>query len=177
DLDEIGIEYYFMAEDGSGKQYVSPIARTYMAFEDNGLTLPNLKFGSGISAYQMISIPLVLENTSVGEVFHDLGPYDPKKWRLFHLEPGDTVPTPMSNGDNIEPGKGYWLIVKDQSEIRPGAGNVLQVTQEEPFVWSLKKGWNFIGNPYPFDIDWEDVLDDNGNPEVVAESIHIYNRK
>src|SRR5690606_21269782 len=87
DLDEIGIEYYFLAEDGSGKQYVSPIARTYMAFEDNGLTLPNLKFGSGISAYQMISIPLVLENTSVGEVFQDLGPYDPKKWRLFHLEP------------------------------------------------------------------------------------------
>lgn len=177
DLDEIGIEYHFLAEDESGNKYVSPIARTYLKFEASGPTLSNLKFGSDIAAYQMISIPLVLESATVASVFEDdLGPADPTQWRLYRLDENDAV-VEMRSSDNIEPGKGYWLIVKDQSEIRLGAGNVLQVTQEEPFVWSLKKGWNFIGNPYPFDINWGDVLDENGNPEVVAESIHIYNRK
>ncbi len=173
DLDEIGVEYYFMAEDGSGKQYVSPIARTYMAFEDNGLTLPNLKFGSDISAYQMISIPLALENATVSAVFgDDLGPYDPKEWRLFGLDNGDVLEVSPSN--NIEPGKGYWLIMKDQTSVGTGAGNVVQVTQEEPFVWSLKQGWNFIGNPYPFDISWADVLAANGYPEAVAALPYTY---
>src|SRR5690606_32192897 len=177
DRDEIGIESYFLAEDESGNKYVSPITRTYLEYEGNGSTLTNLKFGTDISAYQMISIPLVLENPTVASVFEDdLGAADPTQWRLYRLDQNDAV-VEMRSSDNIEPGKGYWLIVKDQSEIRLGAGNVLQVTQEEPFVWSLKKGWNFIGNPYPFDINWGDVLDENGNPEVVAESIHIYNRK
>src|SRR5690606_28266833 len=50
DLDEIGIEYYFLAEDESGNKYVSPIARTYLEYEGNGSTLTNLKFGTDISA-------------------------------------------------------------------------------------------------------------------------------
>lgn len=174
DLDEIGIEYYFMGEDGSGEQYVSPIARTYLEFEGSGPTLSNLKNGTDVTAYQMISIPLILESAAVADVFQDLGSYDPKKWRLFQLEPGTSAPVEMNLRDNIEPGKGYWLIMKDQANIKLGDGNVVQVTQEEPFVWSLQNGWNFIGNPYPFDIAWSDVLAANGNAPSVSTSPYIY---
>lgn len=175
DLDEIGVEYYFMAEDGSGKQYVSPIARTYLTFPDNGFNLPNLKFGADISAYQMISTPLVLDKPTVSAVFEDdLGPYDPTQWRLFGLGNNNEV-VEMKPSDNIEPGKGYWLIMKEQTTLSTGTGHVVEITQEEPFVWSLQQGWNFIGNPYPFDIDWADVLAVNGYPAAVGASPYIYN--
>src|SRR5690606_35318215 len=109
DLDEIGIEYHFLAEDESGNKYVSPIARTYLKFEGSGPTLSNLKFGSDIAAYQMISIPLVLESATVASVFEDdLGQADPTQWRLYRLDENDAV-VEMRSTDNIEPGKGYWL--------------------------------------------------------------------
>ena len=173
DLDQIGIEYYFEAIDELGNPYVSPVGYTYLRYEETGIVLDKLKSGETVQDYQMISIPLDLDQKNIVNVLEDdLGPYDPSKWRLFHFE--DTIRFEKGDFANIEPGKGYWLIIKEKDTLDTGAGNVVEVTQDKPFELQLKKGWNQIGNPYMIEISWNEVLLANENSDFIGP-LRTYN--
>jgi len=146
------------------------------------MVLPDLKYGNKQSDYQMISTPIRLNNNSVSAVFEsDFGPYDDTKWRLARWQEGVQI----ENGEgfnNLTPGNGYWLIVKDPPlpEAEPvslGGGVTMHnipVTKDAPFIMPLKKGWNQIAAPYDFNISWTDVLDHNDDPIGVSTDLYIF---
>lgn len=174
-FDEIGLEYYFEIIDGLGLKTTSDTGYIYIRYPGDGLNIPALKTGNSVNEYQIIAIPLELGNTSILSIFEDdLGGYNKSQWRLFHYE-NDREIEYTEGLNNIEAGKGYWLITRDNDNIDTGIGSTVPVTKEEPFTIPLAKGWNQIGNPYNFNLSWTEILKYNGNPEGVG-NLRVYNQ-
>ena len=174
--DAIGIEYYFDAKDIGGLINQTDLAYTYEEYAAPGLTIDNLKYGSGGGDYQMVSVPLVLTGATPKDVFEDdFGPYDKEKWRLFRFQGGKNLE--YTDGlEDIIAGNAYWLIVKDEpaEAVDTGPGITTQVSKVEPFVIQLRQGWNQIGSPYNFDVSWSDVISFNNDPAGVGTVLREY---
>ncbi|MCI0751543.1 MAG: hypothetical protein L0Y35_06880 [Flammeovirgaceae bacterium] len=151
---DLGLIYIFRAYDNQSNVYVTTDPYIVVIFKDQGVSIPYTSFGSNLSNYEIISIPLDLDLENVNIVLgDDLGPYgDKKSWRLFQYSAGQTEE--LNGNSTLSAGKGYWLIAKNQTVIDTGPGSTVR-----PFVEDLETGWNLIGNPYPFDLDWDDVKD------------------
>jgi hypothetical protein len=162
-FDKLGMEYYFVAQDlanqkgekkdQSGKPFI------FLAGVSN-VVVPITHFGSQVKDYQIISFPYKLtEFPRISDALeHAMGSYDKKKWRLFHYQDGKNVE--YSEGvsvDNIKQGNAYWFISKNQVDLSFGKGTTLGNSISSPFKISLAKGWNQIGNPFPYDLSWADV--------------------
>lgn len=162
-IDPLGLFLKIVLADKSGNEITGTHHNIYMKYPTTSTTqvIPNLKFGKKANSYQLIAIPLELTTKSTTSVFADLGNYDTKKWRLFSYD-GSIRENPAS----INTGQGYWFIMSNTHEINPGEGNVVKVTQGDPYKISLRADWNLIGNPYNFNISWEDVLEHNGLNET-----------
>jgi tripartite motif-containing protein 71 len=162
-IDPLGLFLKISLVDKSGNEITGTHHNIYMKYPTTSTTqvIPNLKFGKKANSYQLIAIPLELTTKSTTSVFADLGNYDTKKWRLFSYD-GSIRENPAS----ISTGQGYWFIMSNTHEINPGEGNVVKVTQGDPYKISLRADWNLIGNPYNFNISWEDVLEHNGLNET-----------
>lgn len=161
-LDDFGMEYYFTATDDKGAIATPQAAHSfiYRGLNTNAIPeIPNLSAGGQIENYRIISIPYQLEDNLVQAIFGVLGDYDPASWRLIHYQNGKNVDYPGFN--RILPGLGYWFNSVDAISIKSGDGNVLQVNQSNPFTLNLAKGWNQIGNPYTFDVNWSAVQSNN----------------
>jgi hypothetical protein len=137
--------------------------------------IPDLSFGADKRNYQIIAVPLTLTNNDVGSVFSvfmtSIG-YDQSKWRLFDYAFNDNREYAAFN--TIVPGKGYWLISRNNASINPGAGTTVSVDEDTPFTITLTPGWNLIGNPYNFRISWAEVLSASGNPANVSSKISLF---
>ena len=169
DFDELGVEYYFEVIDRAGNRTTSSRGYTYVRYSSaRGLLIPDIRFGQEQRDYQMISVPLNLDNKdALAVVENELGQPDGKRWRLFRYENGRNVEYPQGFG-NIELGKSYWLIVREpwgaSNSIDTGPGDGARNNQENPFIMNLQQGWNQIASPYNFNISWSDVRAANGNP-------------
>jgi hypothetical protein len=167
---ELGIEYKITATNTQG---LSSSVSGNVLIALGSQTIPFNSFGSSVSNYRIISVPLNLTAKSVGNVLADdlepdgQAPYDKSEWRIFRYETGSTVE--LGQSSPIELGKGYWLIVKNNKAIGTGPGQTADATSSDPFKIVLTNGWNQIGNPYPFDVSWSDVLSASGNPTSVTK--------
>jgi hypothetical protein len=156
---EIGIEYYFEVSDRVGN-----IARTNNVFaylrypNKEGLAIPSVVYGFNQEDYQIVSVPLILDNKSPLSVLEDnLGPYNKGVWRMLHFDGTEKLEATEKLSE-IEIGKGYWLIATAKvTDPDTGPGRVPNVTPAAPFEINLRAGWNQIGNPYNFNISWADV--------------------
>lgn len=175
--DEIGLHYYFSYTDISGTTDATNVKRTYIKFptRESSKAIPNLKNGNTMDKYQIISIPMKLDEDDILDVFSDLGAHDAKLWRLYKYENDNNVEKPQ----DIQTGRGYWLITRDPEQIRPGSGTTVQFSNEAqsiPFTITLAKDWNLIGNPYDFDISWEDIRDANPqHKSILSEKVGTFN--
>lgn len=160
-LDEIGIEYYFEAVGKFGFSAVTDTTYTYIRYTGDGLEIPSLQFGPTVRDYNIIAIPLDLDNRAIASTIEDdLGTYDIFKWRFYHYQGGSN--TEYNSGvSQIDAGQGYWLIAKDRDTVYTGSGETVKVHDQKPFGLSLSQGWNQIGNPYNFKISWSEILDSN----------------
>jgi len=167
-FDELGVSYFFQVTSSDNSIQESDTAFTHVAVtEASAPNIPSLSFGSSVSNYQIIAVPLELSNKTIQTVFDELWPPDNTAWRLFHYSNGNT--TELTGGSRqIQTGDGYWLIIKDNTTIDVGPGTVVIATNDSPFQITLAPGWNQIGNPYNFTISWTDVLEANGNPADVG---------
>lgn len=169
-FDELGVEFFIRASDAAAVPPVenSTTRYVYRSFTDlTAQTIPSIvRHGGTQKSYQVISIPFKLNNNSIAEIFEPvLGAYDKTKWRLVRYQNGKN--TDYKAGiNNIEQGKSYWFNSVDEVSIKPGAGTTPNNNQSAPFNLPLAQGWNQIATPYPFAIDWDDVLAANGNPAV-----------
>jgi Secretion system C-terminal sorting domain len=169
--DAIGLKYYFEVTGTNTVVITGTTRKSYVQYP-SGESIPALSFGDKLSNYQLIAVPLNLTNKSVTSVFDALGSYDKTQWRLFDFAAGDNREYPGFN--TIDAGKGYWLIMRNNTTINPGAGSTLSVDETNPFVITLAPGWNLIGNPYNFKISWADVLAASGNPAGVSTSLTVF---
>ncbi len=108
------------------------------------------------SQYVMVSSPVTPSNSDpVVNLQDDLGNYDKTVWRLFRWNSLSAIYREYPfYGQEVIPGKGYWLISKDAKNI-----DIYGVPEDTtfPFCIPLYPGWNQIGNPFDFDIDWDYV--------------------
>jgi hypothetical protein len=117
----LGMYYYFNAVDTTGSNLSLDHIQMIIHYDTDFPTIPNLRFGETVNQYQIISIPLNLQNTNAEAVFDELGEYDIKKWRLFHHD-GISTNEYRNGFTNIDPGLGYWLIVREPTSITTGEG-------------------------------------------------------
>jgi hypothetical protein len=158
---ELGIEYKFDVTNGAGLKNDEVLYRVRVNIPGNGLVIPYTSPGVDISNYRIVAVPLELTSKSAGDVFNELGPIDNTRWRMSRYQNGSNQELNLSS--NIEPGNGYWLIAKeDPGMIHSGTGVTVGVSANSPFEIDLVAGWNQIGNPYNFNIDWADVQAANG---------------
>jgi ELWxxDGT repeat protein len=154
DIGDLGIEYTITATNTLSISSTKT-GKSALTFTNQTIALGS--FGSAVSDYRIVSVPLNLTSKSIAEVFgDDLGAYDGVNWRMYRHEDG--VTTELSSSSTIEAGKGYWLIAKENKAIDTGPGTTVDVTSAAPFQLDLKEGWNQIGNPYNFNLVWNDVL-------------------
>jgi photosystem II stability/assembly factor-like uncharacterized protein len=166
-LDDLGLEFYLQATDAAytATTDLKTITRSYSGTASP--TIPISTFGGTVESYQIISIPLNLQDNLIQTIFESiLGPYDDTKWRIVRHQNGGNVDFPTIN--RIELGKSYWFNAREQVNIKTGLGTTPEFSQSEPFTLSLGTGWNQIATPFPFPIDWDDVLEANGDPEGVG---------
>jgi hypothetical protein len=164
-LDKFGMEFYFVASDANNPM-VEKKDQDNKPFKIlkglNDVTVPLLSFGKAVKDYQIISFPYKIKDRSqVQDVFEQvMGSYDKKKWRLFQYKEGKTVEYSEGiNASNIEQGKAYWFISKEEKTLSFGKGQTYgnALSDAAPFKIALTKGWNQIGNPFPYDLSWSDI--------------------
>ncbi len=154
-----GIQYYIMfSEEGYTVTYPANNPISNPAYI--GISVPQYTYPSPIikSVYRMISIPLNVSSPLVDSVFgNTFGVYDNTKWRILRWDPSTNSYTeyPNLNG-NIIPGNAFWFIENDSKsfDIR----NSSTVSSSGSFTIKLQPGWNQVGNPYSFAVDWDSVI-------------------
>ncbi|HNP78524.1 MAG TPA: T9SS type A sorting domain-containing protein [Cyclobacteriaceae bacterium] len=167
----LGLEYYFEAQDAAGNKTISPADgtyyRSYINFPDGKKPTisPALPAGKVTADYRIIAVPYTFTSATANDVLvPSLGAYDNTVWRLLTLNAGATDWTELNGTSTLEVGRGYWLIYKPGGSPALAVSSTPAVTKENPTSITLSPGWNQIGNPYPFDIDWAQVL--AANPAV-----------
>jgi hypothetical protein len=126
--------------------------------------------GRTVEAYRMVAWPAypgaVADIVRLLGTGGNLSPYDDRYWRLFAfnpLEQGTGNPnTYYREGDEsgfglaypMRPGQGFWLITGNSANVTiPG----IEHPANEDFYTALMPGWNMLGNPYNFPVDWAGV--------------------
>lgn len=176
DFDELGLQYYFSATDVAT---VTPVESTqnYIYSLISLESVPAIPFSAKLNGkantYEMFSVPYVLEDKSIASTFDEMGGSDKTKWRLFRYQGGRYLEYP-DNITNIDLGRGYWFnsIENVVNKIKTGEGEVARANQSTPFTLTFERGWNQIGNPYPFNIDWDAVVD--ANPSSGLNSLWLF---
>ncbi|MFN7018045.1 MAG: FlgD immunoglobulin-like domain containing protein [Fimbriimonadales bacterium] len=109
------------------------------------------------SGFQIVSIPFTMTGT-LDEVLNLPVAYQAKRWNP-ERELYETI-------DTIQPGQGFWLYLPGEAMTANYDASKLQFPSgvfDTSVPVPLKKGWNQIGNPYPYPL----VL---GQVVVVASS-------
>lgn len=103
--------------------------------------------------YELISIPYAFSDSSVSNLFKDLGGHNSYLWRMFgkYSTAGGykEYPTDFSR---IRRGEGYWLISKEKKKINLGKVNWPGVTED--YEMTVPPGFSMIGNPFPYTVSW-----------------------
>ena len=160
--DELGLEFYFSAADVANNSVRSPDGTGYHQVrlghnDTNKPVIPSgfIGVGGNEADYRMFSIPYDLQSGAITTIFNELGAVDKTLWRVVQY---NNSTNGYSDATTITRGTGYWINVKNApSAIAVEAATTPNDTKALEFKMNLKAGWNLIGNPYPFTINWAAV--------------------
>ena len=157
-----GVQYYIVFSN-------SQAAVTYPDVDPAGspefieLTVPQFTYPSVIpkSEYRMISFPLYVFNYYFDSLFTaDYGPYNNSVWRLFRWDPSSQSYTEYPDViSEMLPGSAFWLIQKDGKPFTLRDTYTVPSVQNYPIT--LQPGWNQIGDPFAFPVDWASIENSN----------------
>ena len=182
--DSLGLEYYFMAKDEAGNKTVT--ASYYMQLITPSISLPALPSGTNQSDYRIVAFPYqLLPDNKITTVYQGVPWNDNTKatisWWNPALKNSAGGYDQYSSGalTNIEPGKGYWVLVTTPTTPQLANINAPKYNRANLFSMTLKPKWNEIGNPYPAAISWDDViaLNQEINPGALFSPLTVYNGK
>ncbi|MBN1560717.1 VCBS repeat-containing protein [candidate division KSB1 bacterium] len=173
-----GVEYLIVADDGVNQnryplaERKSPLALRVQL--DDGLVMPQtLRAGSDENAYQMVAFPLDIRQPGASLLEDELGAYDATMWRFFRWNPVDLLFNEYPAMGDLRHGQAYWLItIKPDVKLDTGAG--ITVSTIKPYTIVLKQGWNDIGVPFNFPIDWDDVITSSAIDTQKVQGPHAY---
>lgn len=176
-LDPLGIAYTFYFEDAAGNSttHSGYIYWTYenTAFSNTELNWRELGNRTNYFNNDFNIVAFPFESQSVSQVLSGLGAAADTAWRLFSHEAGsenfsEYGQSSFTANSNFEPGRGYFLIMRDAGNIRLGGKTAEMSLYEGQLAHeiALQNGWNLIGNPFPFSIDWQLVEAHPLNAEV-----------
>ncbi len=156
---ERGLEYYLEARDINGNiatvPDVNPDTSPWcVRINFSSLTFP---FSTLQKKWQMISVPADLDSPDPNSVLvDDLGTQDNTKWKLYRWNTANNSYDEYPNiPDNFTSGKAFWLITKDSKNIDVGKGGSVDTSSD--YAVNSPSGWAQLGNPFAFDVDWDDV--------------------
>ena len=163
DLDELGVQTRVVATDIWGNTDTSAVRYTYREYTAaRPLLIEGLAPAGEVPSandYQLLAVPL--QNQSATQLLGSLGAYDTRRWRFWRLRDnsGDAPYEELNRGwsGDLVTGQGYMLIYTEAVTFRT-VGSVVEANHEAPYTITLQPGYNLIGNPYPFALDWEAVL-------------------
>lgn len=110
----------------------------------------HLKDGFQLNTWQLISIPTVLDDSTVDDVFiSTFGEMDNKKWVLWKWDNEWVLPSIIKSKE------GYWILQKvgDNVMLKLGAGKT--AANIDTLELDVYPGWNLFGNPYLFGFKWD----------------------
>ncbi len=168
-----GLEYYILASDGQGNRVAKPenFASPYIIQVRSSNLISTVT--TPAMAYRMISVPGILDYPAVLNVLEDdLGGYDDTQWRLLRYANNGLLEYGQSGFPAFTPGNGFWLITAASKSI--DAGSAKSMSTAKNFVITLAPGWNQIGNPFTFAVDWSQVI---LNGEVETKLVGYYGAK
>ncbi|MBN1482384.1 T9SS C-terminal target domain-containing protein, partial [candidate division KSB1 bacterium] len=127
--------------------------------------------GTEQTAYRLVSFPLLLDNPSPRDVFAAWGTYNPTTWRLFETiyQDGEESFVEFQDIQQLQLGCAYWLITTQAGrKISTGPGQTAMPNDPDMlFEIPLHKGWNYVGNPFNFEIPLQNVrLAKSGKKEI-----------
>ncbi|MBI5638007.1 MAG: fibronectin type III domain-containing protein [Nitrospinae bacterium] len=143
------------ALDAAGNE--SPAALTrILAPSGYGYKTITVKGGAKAADYILFTIPYSTGGQSAQDIFRYLPRYDAARWRIFSLEKeGYKEFTAIAS---IEPGKAYWFIAADKTDLFLSGKTI---DGAAPFHIRLNSGWNLVGSPFLYPVDWREVLAQN----------------
>ncbi|MCX6122023.1 MAG: FG-GAP-like repeat-containing protein [Ignavibacteriales bacterium] len=171
-----GVDYRIVATDSADNVAYTPThslvihySTTVTRSDQSGNPVAQASAGSLPSgapteyAYRMFSVPLILDNKTPQDLLENrsgLGSYDEKKWRFFRLNANDQFEeySTFATQQTIDPGKAFFLILKDAITIKSGPGTVPKSEDINKNGIALKAGYNAIGNPFNFDVPIDSLI-------------------
>ncbi|MBS1978770.1 MAG: VCBS repeat-containing protein [Bacteroidetes bacterium] len=157
-FDDMGMEYYFTAADGSGNSATSPASGTHITrigFSPTTIALA-VPAGSSAADYKIISIPLDLATTNIPNIFADFGAADVTAWKLLKYQDSPQAWITYPSFSAVAKGEGYFIISRVGHNLAFDQAVAPSYSQSNLFQLNLIKGFNLIGNPYMMPINWDD---------------------
>lgn len=159
-----GIFYRIIAADGQNNRDTL-IGSVGVSVPVNSVSTQNTSGGSYTSgfpdgAWRMISVPLNLDDDAASTVLADFGAPGDKTWKMF------SKTTDVSSNGQFTIGKAFWLKqihIPGGKQITLGSGTTASLTDGQI---TLQPGWNQIGNPFTFAIDWNTDTDADQNSNI-----------
>ncbi len=175
-MDEMGLEYYFKIIDAYENETISDTSYLYKTYISKLFEPTARTYNGTLESYKIIANPFDLEPNKISVIFSDYESSTKDTWRLFNYDNGK--PNEVGNTPNLPltQGKGYWFN-KSKELSQPISFDKApnpKYNKAHPFQMVLKQGWNMIGNPYPFEINWDDVIIYNNITDEPME-LNIYN--
>ena len=172
EVTEAGLAYQINAYDEAGNVSIYGPVDVGVIISGDGMESSPLISGTEVSAYQLISFPILPNDKSTASLIEDdLGPYDDTKWRLFGFKNGTYEEYPST----IETGKSYLLITSESGLIIDSdEGRTASIIQD--YQVSLNQGdWTLIGNPYDFPVPLSMILTNEGT--YLSDDPNVYEFK
>lgn len=135
---------------------------------------------TSLNRWQIFSLPYQPTSGSIGEVLGDLGPDGDFTWRIYRTDSSGvntnyhdkTALDNLGEYGQFASGNAFWLYVRNDDQGSAAATTVsfpeMSVIAADSFNYILQPGWNQIGSPYPFDVNWDQV------DAVNKDSLEVY---
>ncbi|HJM12084.1 MAG TPA: hypothetical protein QF484_02755, partial [Candidatus Marinimicrobia bacterium] len=180
----VGVEYFIYSRDVAGNETYKPSTGYY----SSSVTIPNpglsstdrwptgIPNGGAVSSYQLISFPAQAANASPNDILitsSALPAYDNTVWRFFEYG-GSSLWNEFASISSIDPGVGYFLIVKDPA-LNLSTGQTRSVQSDQDYTINLSSGdWTMFGNPFDFTIPLGNVIIDDSTSLVGDANLYTY---
>lgn len=127
-----------------------------------------------VRGYSMISVPAELARPSIDDVLvDDYGAPGFSSWRLFRWFASDEAYREYPRlSAAFDPGTAFFLAHREGARF--AIEEARSIDSSVPYVVTLLPGWNQVGTPFAFPIDWSSVSVRGDEPDAVRE-IAYYN--
>lgn len=179
-----GVDYRIVCTDTANNVSTSSThslliqyTRTYARVDASGNSITQMsvtQLPSNVSsqmAYRMFSVPLKLNDETPRRVLEKetgLPVYDNSEWRFFRLNANNGYDEYPSFADEsvIKPGAAFFLIINSGRSPMAGTGAVVKAEDINKTGISLRAGYNFVGNPFNFDVSIDSSLSLSGTESL-----------